>query len=179
MGKRLLDMDNSEIEKSIQTNLVASFFTLKTFLPAIIRGAHGGTVVTISSVIGKIGAAGLTDYAAAKAGLIALHHSLTAELCQSHPDIRTILVTPGQLSTPLFYGVQTPNSFLAPVVEPVEVAKEIINTIDNGYAESISQPLYSSLIDWYHVLPLGLQRVIRRLAGIDTAMHGFIGRRSN
>lgn len=177
MGKRLLDMDTEEIEKSLFTNLLSSFYTLKTFLPAMIRGQNGGTIVTVSSVIGKVGAAQLTDYAAAKAGLIALHKSLTAELAQSHPDIRTVLVTPGQLSTPLFYGVQTPNSFFAPVVEPVEVAKEIISAIDNGLAESISMPLYARLMDWYNVLPLGLQRLARRLAGVDTAMQGFVGRK--
>lgn len=179
VGKPLLDMDMAEIDKSLFTNLLSSFYTLKTFLPAIIRGENGGTIVTISSVIGQVGAANLTDYAAAKAGLIALHKSLTAELRQSHPAIRTVLVTPGQLSTPLFYGVQTPNSFLAPVVEPVEVAKEIISTIDNGLAEHISMPLYARLIDWYNVLPLGLQKVARRFAGVDTAMDRFIGRRAN
>lgn len=179
VGKRLLDMDMAEVEKSLFTNLLSSFYTLKTFLPSMIRGENGGTIVTISSVIGKVGAAHLTDYAAAKAGLIGLHNSLTAELRESHPEIRTILVTPGQLSTPLFYGVQTPNSFLAPVVEPVDVAKEIINCIDNGLAESISMPLYSRLMDWYNVLPLGLQRVARRLAGVDTAMKSFVGRKGN
>lgn len=179
VGKRLLDMDMAEIDKSLSTNLLSSFYTLKTFLPAMIRGENGGTIVTVSSVIGKVGAAQLTDYAAAKAGLIAMHKSLTAELRQSHPDIRTVLVTPGQLSTPLFYGVQTPNLFLAPVVEPVEVAKQIIDSIDNGLSESISMPLYARLMDWYNVLPLGLQIVARRLAGVDTAMDSFIGRKGN
>lgn len=177
IGKRLLDMDIEEVDKSLFTNLFSSFYTLKTFLPAMIRGQNGGTIVTVSSVIGKVGAAQLSDYAAAKAGLIALHKSLTAELRQSHPDIRTVLVTPGQLSTPLFYGVQTPNSFFAPVVEPVEVAKEIISAIDDGLAESISTPLYARLMDWYNVLPVALQRLARRLAGIDTAMQGFVGRK--
>lgn len=179
IGKKLLDMEIEEIETSLTTNLLSCFYTLKTFLPAIIRGGQGGTVVTISSVIGQVGAAQLTDYAAAKAGLIALHKSLTAELKQSNPEVRTILVTPGQLNTPLFYGVQTPNSFLAPVVEPVEVAKEIINAIDNGKAEHIAMPLYSRMMDWYNVLPVGLQQIARRIAGVDAAMGTFIGREGN
>jgi NAD(P)-dependent dehydrogenase (short-subunit alcohol dehydrogenase family) len=174
-GKSLLDMDIEEIENSLTTNLLSNFYTLKTFLPAIIRGGQGGTVVTISSVIGQVGAAQLTDYAAAKAGLIALHKSLTAELRASHPEIRTVLVTPGQLSTPLFYGVQTPNSFLAPVVEPVEVAKAVISAIDDGRSEHIGVPLYARWMDWYNVLPVGVQQVARRLAGIDTAMKTFVG----
>jgi NAD(P)-dependent dehydrogenase (short-subunit alcohol dehydrogenase family) len=176
IGKRLLDMDVAEIEQSIATNLVSHFYTLKTFLPAIARSEVGGTIVTISSVIGHTGAAQLTDYAAAKAGITAMHKSLTAELRESHPEIRTVLVTAGQLSTPLFYGVQTPNSFLAPVVEPVDVAKEVIAAIDHGWSTSLGMPLYARWIDWYNVLPVGTQAVVRRLAGVDTAMKNFIGR---
>jgi len=172
-------MDMADVEKSLMTNLVSHFYTLKTFVPAIIRGGLGGTIVTISSVIGEVGAAQLTDYAAAKAGLIALHKSLTAELRADHPEIRTVLVTPGQLSTPLFYGVQTPNAFMAPVVEPVDVAKEIINAIDNGKAEHIGMPFYSRWMSWYNVLPVGLQQVARRLSGIDAAMKTFVGRKGN
>ncbi len=178
-GKKLLDMEVEDIERGLMTNLVSHFYTLKSFVPAMLRGGQGGTIVTVSSVIGEVGAAQLTDYAAAKAGLIALHKSLTAELRVDHPEIRTILVTPGQLSTPLFYGVQTPNSFLAPVVEPVDVAKEIIKAIDNGMAQHISMPLYARWMGWYNVLPIGVQPIVRRLAGVDTAMKSFIGRKGN
>lgn len=175
-GKPLLDMDIADVEKSIATNLLSHFYTLKTFLPAMARSEIGGTIVTVSSVIGQVGAAQLTDYAAAKAGISALHKSLAAELRVSHPQIRTVLVTPGQLSTPLFYGVQTPNAFFAPVVEPVDVAKEIIAAIDQGTNAAIGMPLYARWVDWYNVLPLGLQAVARRLVGVDVAMNSFIGR---
>ncbi|KAK3946343.1 hypothetical protein QBC46DRAFT_276216 [Diplogelasinospora grovesii] len=177
LGKRLLDMSIPEVEKSLTTNLLSHFYTLKTFLPLMASSEVGGTVVTVSSVIGQTGAAQLTDYAAAKAGVSAMHKSLTAELKETHPNIRTVLVTPGQLSTPLFYGVQTPNAFLAPVVEPVDVAKEIISAIDNGHNAAIGMPLYARWIDWYNVLPLGIQAVVRRVAGIDKAMKNFIGRK--
>ncbi|KAH6623006.1 hypothetical protein F5144DRAFT_614894 [Chaetomium tenue] len=177
IGKPLLSMTFPEIDKSLTTNLVSHFYTLKTFLPAMARSEVGGTVVTVSSVIGTVGAAHLTDYAAAKAGISALHRSLAAELRASHPQIRTVLVTPGQLSTPLFYGVQTPNRFLAPVVEPVDVAKEVIAAIDNGRNAAIGMPLYARWIDWYNVLPVGLQAVARKVAGVDTAMNSFVGRR--
>ncbi|KAK3293254.1 uncharacterized protein B0H64DRAFT_403864 [Chaetomium fimeti] len=179
IGKPLLSMTFPEIDKSLTTNLVSHFYTLKTFLPAMTRSEVGGTVVTVSSVIGTVGAAQLTDYAAAKAGISALHRSLAAELRESHPQIRTVLVTPGQLSTPLFYGVQTPNRFLAPVVEPVDVAKEVIAAIDNGRNAAIGMPLYARWIDWYNVLPVGLQAVARKLAGIDKGMNSFVGRRGS
>ncbi|KAK4250112.1 hypothetical protein C7999DRAFT_38825 [Corynascus novoguineensis] len=176
IGKPLLELSFTEVEKSLSTNLLSHFYTLKTFLPAMARSEGGGTVVTVSSVIGTVGAARLADYAAAKAGVSALHRSLAAELRASHPNIRTVLVTPGQLSTPLFHGVRTPSRFLAPVVEPVDVAKEVIAAIDSGRSAAIAMPLYARWIDWYSVLPVGLQTIARRLAGVDTAMKTFVGR---
>ncbi|EFQ29935.1 short chain dehydrogenase [Colletotrichum graminicola] len=175
-GKSLLDLEFEDIDKSITTNLTAHFYTLKTFLPPMIRAGNGGTIVTMSSVLGHLGAASLTDYTAAKAGVTALHKSLTAELATSHPDIRTILVEPGQLSTPLFYGVQTPHAFIAPIVEPVDVCKEIIAAIDAGRSAHVAMPLYARWIHWYNVLPPSVQQLARKLARVDTSMQTFIGR---
>jgi NAD(P)-dependent dehydrogenase (short-subunit alcohol dehydrogenase family) len=178
-GKSLLDSEIEELETSIATNLLSHFYTLKTFLPSMVRNDRGATVVTVSSVLGHLGAAQLTDYAAAKAGVTALHKSLTAELKVSYPEVRMVLVEPGQLSTPLFYGVQTPNAFLAPVVEPVDVAKEIIAAIDGGRSGHVAMPLYARWIGYYNILPTGIQSIARGLAGVDTAMKSFIGRQGN
>jgi short-subunit dehydrogenase len=134
-----------------------------------------GTIVTISSVLGQIGAVNLADYAAAKAGITAMHKSLTAEL-RSTPEIKTILVSPGQLSTPLFNGVDTPNSFFAPVLEPVDVAKEVIAAIDAGSSSVLAMPLYARWIDWMNVAPVGVQAILRKIAGVDSAMKSFTGR---
>ncbi|KAI9171000.1 NAD(P)-binding domain protein [Paramyrothecium foliicola] len=179
VGKSFLNLSEHEIDRSLGTNLLGPFYCLKTFLPAIIRGDRGGTIVNVSSVLGHLGAAQLSDYAAAKAGLTAMHKSLTAELRHSHPEIKMVLVTPGQLTTPLFYGVQTPNSFIAPVVEPVDVAKEIIAAIDSGRSTAVGMPLYARWIDWYNVLPVGFQYVARKLGGVDRGMQSFIGRQGN
>jgi NAD(P)-dependent dehydrogenase (short-subunit alcohol dehydrogenase family) len=132
----------------------------------------------MSSVLGQIGAAQLSDYTAAKAGITAMHKSLAAEL-RSTPGIKTILVSPGQLSTPLFDGVETPSSFFGPVLEPVDVAREVIAAIDAGSSENLAMPLYARWIDWMNVAPVGVQTILRRLSGVDRAMKGFIGRKEN
>lgn len=165
-----------ELDKSLQTNIMAPFYCIKTFLPGMIRSGLGGTIVNVSSVIGHLGAAQLGDYAAAKAGMTALHKSLTAELRDAHPDIRMVLVTPGQLMTPLFYGVRTPNSFVAPLVEPVDVVKEIVAAIDEGTGGMLGMPLYARWVDWYNVLPAGVQVLARKVAGVDRGMRTFQGR---
>ncbi len=134
--------------------------------------AKRGTIVTVGSVLGITGAAQLTDYAAAKAGLIALHTSLTAEL-RVHTFIKTVLVTPGQLNTPLFEGVKTPSSFFAPIVEPVDVAKDIIARIDAGESGVLAMPLYARWAGWLNVLPVGVQRIARWTSGVDVGMRTF------
>lgn len=176
VGKSLLDISMEELDKSLSTNILGPFYCIKTFLPALVRSEVGGTIVNISSVIGHLGAAQLADYAAAKAGITALHKSLTAELGQTHPEIKTVLVTPGQLTTPLFYGVKTPNSFVAPVVEPVDVCKEVVAAIDQGKGAVIGTPLYARWVDWYNVLPVGLQVIARKVAGVDRGMKTYVGR---
>jgi NAD(P)-dependent dehydrogenase (short-subunit alcohol dehydrogenase family) len=177
-GAPLLSLTPSQINLTLQTNLHSHFHTLQTFLPSLLA-SH--SVVTIASVLGRLGAANLTDYAAAKAGLIALHASLRAELVSPNAlpgseNVRTVLVTPGQLGTNLFAGVQTPSSFLGPVVEAPELAKEIVRIVDEGVSGEISLPLYAKWVGVLQVLPFSLQRLARWVSGVDTAMEGFRAR---
>jgi NAD(P)-dependent dehydrogenase (short-subunit alcohol dehydrogenase family) len=173
-GKPLLDLSVEDIERNFSVNLLSHFYTLKNFLPGMVRAGHG-TIVTISSVLGQIGAAHLSDYAASKAAITAMHKSLAAEL-KSTPNIKTILVSPGQLTTPLFNGVRTPNSFFGPELEPVDVAKEVIAAIDAGSSTELAMPLYARWIDWMNVMPVGVQAILRKMSGVDSAMKGFVGR---
>jgi hypothetical protein len=87
-----------------------------------------------------------------------------------------VLVTPGQLGTRLFEGVQTPSSFLGPVVEAPELAKEIVRVVDEGVSGEISLPLYAKWVGILQVLPFSLQRVARWVSGVDRAMEGFRAR---
>lgn len=173
----MLDISLDEVDRSITTNLLSHFYTIKTFLPGMLAAECGGTIVTMSSVLGTLGAAQLSDYTAAKAGVAALHRSLAAELrLAGYPEIKMVLVTPGQLGTPLFAGIDSPHSFLAPVVEPIDVAKEVIKAIDLGISDHIATPLYARWIDWYSVLPVGLQRLSRDFSGVDRGMKTWVGR---
>lgn len=142
----------------------------------------GGTIVTVSSVLGHLGASHLSDYAAAKAGLMAMHASLRAELASmaslsdappGAQNIRTVLVKPGQLSTQLFSSIDTPNNFFGPIVEGPELAKAIVRAVDEGTSSVIAMPLYARYIEWLGVLPYGLQRIARWGSGVDRAMEGF------
>lgn len=161
----------------MRTNFLASFHIYQVFLPGIVAEAeNGGTIVTVSSVLGQLSPAGLSDYSASKAGLSALHRTIEAEL-RGNDRIKMLLVETGQMATPLFDWVRTPSHFFAPVLEPVEVAREIVAAVDSGRGGVLRLPVFAKFVNWYAVLPAAVQCVARYLSGIDRAVKsGLSGR---
>lgn len=106
-----------------------------------------------------------------------MHESLVGELAYSTnaaaQNIRLVLCTPGQMTTPLFAGVKTPSNFLGPVMEPVEVAKEIVKMVDAGEAGLIAMPLYTQSSTFIKALPESVQWLIRKASAMDQAMLDF------
>ncbi|OXV08313.1 hypothetical protein Egran_03926 [Elaphomyces granulatus] len=171
-GQPFLSLQSNYMMKTIQTNLLAPFHTMQTFLPGMIAAESGGTIVNVSSVLGHLTAAFLSDYSTSKAGLSALHRTLEAELRMSgHDDkVKMLLVEPGLMATPLFEVLETPNKFLAPVLEPVQVARDIVSAINMGKSGVIRLPAFAAMVNWYAVMPASLQRLARYLSGIDGVM---------
>ena len=177
-GKEMAALSDSEVDRSFAVNTTAQYRLNRLFLDSIKNEPNGGTIVTISSVLGRLGAARLSDYTATKAALTAYHHSLTAELRESHPNVKTILVAPGQLSTEMFSSleVRPVQRFFGPIVEVSDLAIKIIKMTSEGRAGVIAEPAYARWIGAMEVLPVGAQKVVRDLTGVDTAMRGFGGK---
>lgn len=157
--------------RTFRTNTISQYHLTSLFIPPLLSHPLGGTIVTISSILSKLGASHLSAYTASKAALIAYHASITAEL-SAHPKIKTILVTPGQLSTEMFSNVQQGPvaNFFGPVVEVQDLAMEIVRMIDQGKGGLIALPTYARWISCLDILPVGLQKLFRDLAGVDAAM---------
>ena len=157
--------------RTFRTNTLSHFTLLRAILPHMLRERRG-TIVTVASVLGRLGAANLSSYSASKAALLTMHASLRAELAQNPEaqDIKTILVTPGQMGTTMFHGMKTPSNFLAPILSPAEVAKSIMSLIEKGESGDIALPLYSRYVEILGILPVGVQTLVRRWSGVDTAI---------
>lgn len=92
----MLRMGEDQWQQVIDVNLTGAWKVTKAFIRSLIR-AREGAIVSISSVVGLTGAAGQTNYAASKAGLIGMSKSLTRELAGR--GVRVNVIAPGFIET--------------------------------------------------------------------------------
>jgi NAD(P)-dependent dehydrogenase (short-subunit alcohol dehydrogenase family) len=93
----LLDHDDTDWWKVVDTNLGGTFFLVQAVLPHM-RDAGAGRIVVITSEWGITGWPEATAYAAAKSGLISLVKTLGRELAPEHIIVNA--VAPGVIDTP-------------------------------------------------------------------------------
>lgn len=92
----LMRMKDDEWNDIMDTNLTPIFKLSKRCLRAMIK-ARWGRIITITSVVGVMGNAGQTNYAAAKAGVIGFSKSLAREV--GARGITANCVAPGFIDT--------------------------------------------------------------------------------
>jgi len=92
----LLRMKEDEWQAILDTNLTSVYRTSKAVLRGMMK-ARKGRIISIASVIGSIGNAGQSNYAAAKAGVVAFSKSLAREI--GSRGITVNVVAPGFIDT--------------------------------------------------------------------------------
>lgn len=135
----LMRMKDDEWNDIIETNLTPIFKLSKRCLRAMTK-ARWGRIITITSVVGVMGNAGQTNYAAAKAGVIGFSKSLAREVGARGITVNT--VAPGFIDTDMTNTLaeahkvalleQVPVKRLG---EPEEIAAAVgfLASLDAGY----------------------------------------------
>ncbi len=95
----LAEMSEELFLETIQTNLIAPFFVVRAFLPAM-RQRASGDVITVGSIADRYIMAENGAYSPAKFGLRAMHEVLRAETKGS--GIRATLIAPGPTDTSIW-----------------------------------------------------------------------------
>lgn len=124
---KLLDMTESQWDQVIDVNLKGAFNCTQAVAQGMVE-REDGKIINASSVVGLYGNYGQTNYAASKAGLIAMTKVWARELGPKNINVNA--VAPGFIKTSMAEGVpekviksiedQTP---LGRLGEPEEVAK--------------------------------------------------------
>ena len=123
----LMRMTEAQWDQVIQVNLKSAFNFTHAVTPVMMR-QRSGSIISLSSVVGINGNAGQANYAASKAGIIALTKSVAKEL--GSRGIRANAIAPGFILTDMTKALseETLKQFVSMIPmrrggEPEEVAK--------------------------------------------------------
>ena len=94
--KLMLKLTEEDFEQVLKVNLVGAFNMTQAVLKPMSK-ARQGAVINVSSVVGLIGNVGQANYAASKAGMIALAKSVGQEM--GPKGIRANAIAPGFIET--------------------------------------------------------------------------------
>ena len=92
----LMRMKRGEWDAVIATNLTAMFTLAQAAMRPMLK-QRGGRIIAVSSVVGQMGNAGQTNYAASKAGLIGFAKALAREVASR--GITVNVIAPGMIDT--------------------------------------------------------------------------------
>ena len=98
----LTDMQDTEWDRIFDVNVKGIYNCVKAAMPALLK-KHSGSIVTLSSMWGQVGASCEAAYSATKGAVIALTKALAKELGPS--GIRVNCVAPGVILTDMCASV--------------------------------------------------------------------------
>ncbi|XP_076865649.1 (3R)-3-hydroxyacyl-CoA dehydrogenase isoform X1 [Brachyhypopomus gauderio] len=142
----LLTMEEKDFDKVIQVNLKGTFLLTQAVSKALVAaGVTKGSIITVGSIVGKVGNVGQINYSASKAGVDGLTRTAAKEL--SRYGIRCNCVLPGFIATPMTEKVPervmnkiTPFILMGRMGKPAEVADvcAFLASDDSRYITGVS-----------------------------------------
>ncbi len=171
----LQQLEDETIEKILNVNLTAVFWTCKAFLPDMIDQGQGH-IVNMASAGGILAIPGLTAYCASKFGVIGFSDALRQEMAKHQAHIGVTFVCPNTVNTGMFDGSKmvTGTSLLS----AENVAAQVIKAIKKNRAmvavPNVPVKFLTPLTKL--IMPIKLMDLMNRALGMWTANDTWTGR---
>lgn len=163
-------MERDNLDKLFKINTFAPVRFIQELAPGK-RSTRQCYIINIASTLGILTPAKVAGYAASKAALIAFHQSYSFELQnEGMRNVRTLLVTSGQLNTNMFGGFNPPCQFFAPVVDINNLAAKIVRCCELGQRGQLNEPFYCTFAHLLMCVPYSLQHIIRSISRMDCCL---------
>ncbi|MGB3905280.1 MAG: 3-oxoacyl-ACP reductase FabG [Anaerolineae bacterium] len=114
----LLKLTDEAWDEVLDVNLKGIFYTTQAVATHMIDAQYG-RIVNISSIYGRTGTIGDSNYVASKAGIIGFTKSVARELARHFINVNAIL--PGVVDTPLLRRI--PDKYLQPMIKEIPLRR--------------------------------------------------------
>lgn len=135
-----------------------------------------GHVITLASMAGKSGTAGLVDYCASKYGAVGFNESLRAEMASLGKNIHVTTICPYYINTGMFDGVETYAPYTLPILDPDYVVDRIIEAVLTNQTELYLPKFCYILAAGAALLPTKASFAFAHYLGVHHTMDHFTGR---
>jgi len=139
--EKIMNYDDEEWDKTLEVNLRAPYLCTKAALPGMIERKYG-TIINLSSGLGKVGAAEFAAYCASKHAIIGFTKTLAMET--GHLGITANVICPGPVKTEMldhtseeFVSARVEKTVIKRLVYPEEIAGMAVY-LASDYARAIS-----------------------------------------
>ena len=175
-----IDIDESRIVDTINTNLTACLLLMRAVLPGMVdRGK--GQVVNIASMAGKIPIPYDSVYSATKFALVGASHAVRSELRGT--GVGVSVICPGFIVDAGMYadavdetGVAAPA--IAGTSRPEQVANAVVRAAKHNVAEVIVTPLSGRPLAAAAAIAPSIGQIMMRLTGVQGAIKQMADRRA-
>jgi 3-oxoacyl-[acyl-carrier protein] reductase len=114
----LLKLTEQAWDEVLDVNLKGVFRTTQAVARYMIAAKYG-KIVNVSSIYGRTGTVGDSNYAASKAGIVGFTKSTARELARYNINVNAVL--PGMIDTSLLRGI--PERYLDPMIEEIPLGR--------------------------------------------------------
>ena len=174
-AQELVDLSDDAIEKTININLTAQFWTCKAFLPDMIKKGEGH-IVNFASAGGILAIPNLSAYCASKFGVVGFSDALRQEMKKHGYRIGVTYVCPNTVNTGMFEGSKMVAG--TKMLSASDVTQKVIKAIKSNKAMvavpnfpvKILTPLTKLLF------PIPAMDWLNRIMGMDTCNDTWKGR---